>query len=132
VALLGEPAEADTQTLINTVYAAYLPNKVVAGCAPDDEDDAELIPLLANRPTRDGRVIAYACEGYACQTPTTDPERLARQFGISQISADWRGTFHFGRRCQARVHPRTVTCDRDLPGIDLRSQEAGSRKKNPP
>jgi hypothetical protein len=33
VALLGEPAEADTQTLINTVYAAYLPNKVVAGCA---------------------------------------------------------------------------------------------------
>ena len=31
VALVGEPGEADTQTLINTVYAAYLPNKVVAG-----------------------------------------------------------------------------------------------------
>jgi hypothetical protein len=46
VALLGEPAEADTQTLINTIYAAYLPNKVLAGCAPDDEEDAELIPLL--------------------------------------------------------------------------------------
>jgi uncharacterized protein len=83
--------------LIHTVYAAYLPNKVVAGCAPDDEDDAELIPLLANLPTRDGRVIAYAC-----QTPTTDPERLARQFGISQISPDWRGTFHFGRRVYTR------------------------------
>lgn len=40
--------------------SSYLPNKVVAGCAPDEEEDAELIPLLANRPTRDGRVIAYA------------------------------------------------------------------------
>ena len=88
--------------MIHTVYAAYLPNKVVAGCAPDDEEDAELIPLLADRPTRDGRVTAYACEGYACQTPTTDPERLARQFGISEISADWRGTFHFARHVYTR------------------------------
>jgi uncharacterized protein len=50
VALAGEPGEADTQTLTNTVYAAYLPNKVVAGCAPDDEEDAGIIPLLADRP----------------------------------------------------------------------------------
>ena len=83
VALVGEPGEADTHTLINTVYAAYLPNKVVAGCAPDDEEDAGLIPLLADRPTRDGRATAYVCEGYACQNPTTDPEGLARQLGIS-------------------------------------------------
>jgi hypothetical protein len=41
--------------LINTIYADYLPNKVVAGCALDDEEDAGLIPLLADRPTRDGR-----------------------------------------------------------------------------
>ena len=69
--------------MINTVYAAYLPSKVVAGCAPDDEEDAGLIPLLADRPTRNGRTIAHVCEGYACQNPTTDPERLAWQLGIS-------------------------------------------------
>jgi hypothetical protein len=28
VVLVGEPGEADTQTFIDTVYAAYLPNKV--------------------------------------------------------------------------------------------------------
>ena len=83
VALVGEPGEADTNTFINNVYAAYLPNKVVAGCAPDDEKDAGLIPLLADRPTRDGRVTPYFCEGYACQKPTTDPEGLAWQLGIS-------------------------------------------------
>lgn len=26
--------------------SSYLPNKVVAGCAADEEEDAELIPLL--------------------------------------------------------------------------------------
>jgi uncharacterized protein len=82
-ALLGEPGEADTQTLINTVYAAYLPNKVVAGCAPDDEEDAGLIPLLTDHPTRDGGATACVCADYACQNPTTDPKELARQLGIS-------------------------------------------------
>jgi uncharacterized protein YyaL (SSP411 family) len=69
---------------------------------PHDEEDAELIPLLADRPTRDGRVTAYACEGYACQKPTTDPEGLSRHLGISQISADRRATFHFASRVYIR------------------------------
>jgi hypothetical protein len=52
--------------LINTIYTAYVSNKVVAGCVLDDEEDAGLIPLLANRPTRaDGRATPYVCEGDA-------------------------------------------------------------------
>ena len=69
--------------MINTIYAAYVSNKVVAGCALDDEEDAGLIPLLADRPTRDGRATPYVCGGDACQNPTIDPEGLARQLGIS-------------------------------------------------
>ena len=34
--------------------------------------------------------------------------------------------------CQARVHPRTVTWEKDVLGTDLRSAEAGSHKKDPP
>jgi uncharacterized protein YyaL (SSP411 family) len=49
----------------------------------DDEEDTGLIPLLADRPSRDGRATAYVCEGCACQNPATGPERLARQLGIS-------------------------------------------------
>ena len=44
-----------TQPLINTIYADYLPNNVVVDCAADYEEDAGLIPLLTDRPTRDGR-----------------------------------------------------------------------------
>jgi uncharacterized protein YyaL (SSP411 family) len=79
IVIVGDPASPDTQALIDALYARYLPNKVVAGRAPEDEEAANLVPLLAERPTRDGRATAYVCEGYACQNPTTDPEELAGQ-----------------------------------------------------
>ena len=79
VVIVGDPASPDTQALVDAVYASYLPNKVVAGRAPEDEEVAGLVPLLADRPTRDGRATAYVCEGYACQMPATEPEVLARQ-----------------------------------------------------
>jgi uncharacterized protein YyaL (SSP411 family) len=79
IAIMGDPWAPDAQALIDVVYARYLPNKVVAGRALEDEEAAGLVPLLAERPMRDGRATAYVCEGYACQNPTTDPEELAGQ-----------------------------------------------------
>ncbi len=79
VAIIGEPEAPGTKALLGLVYARYLPNKVLAGRAEDDAESAGLIPLLAQRPTRDGKPTAYVCEGYACQAPTTDPEELGRQ-----------------------------------------------------
>ena len=81
IAIIGEPDTPDTEALVDTVYSRYLPNKVVAGRAEDDEESAGLVPLLADRPTRDGAATAYVCEGYVCQSPTTKPEELDRQFG---------------------------------------------------
>ena len=79
IAMIGDPGSPEMQTLIDAVYARYLPNKVVAGRAPEDEEAASLIPLLAERKARDGRATAYVCEGYACQSPTAEPEELSRQ-----------------------------------------------------
>jgi hypothetical protein len=79
VAIVGDPDAPDTKALVETVYEGYLPNKVVAGHDPGDEEAAGLIPLLAERPTRDGRATAYVCVQYACKAPTTEPEELARQ-----------------------------------------------------
>ena len=79
VAVVGDPDAPDTRALVAKIYEGYLPNKVVAGRAPDDDEAAGLIPLLAERPTQDGRATAYVCVQYACQTPTTEPEELARQ-----------------------------------------------------
>jgi len=81
VAIVGDPQAPDTRDLLETVYAGYLPNKVVAGRGPDDDEAGGLIPLLAQRPAREGKATAYVCVHYACQTPTTDPEEFSRQLG---------------------------------------------------
>ena len=81
VAMVGDPEAQDTRTLLETVYAGYLPNKVVAGHRPEDEEAGGLIPVLAQRPARGGKATAYVCVEYACQSPTTDPEELSRQLG---------------------------------------------------
>ena len=82
VAVVGDPEAPNTSAMLKTVYASYLPNKVVAGRGPDDEEAAGLIPLLAQRPAREGKATAYVCVQYACQTPTTDPEELSRQLRV--------------------------------------------------
>lgn len=81
IAIVGELDAPDTQALLAEVYRPYLPNKVVAGRAPDD-DDAIAIPLLADRPTRDGKATAYVCIRHACQNPTIDPAELAAQLAL--------------------------------------------------
>jgi uncharacterized protein YyaL (SSP411 family) len=83
VAIVGDPEAQDTRVLLETVYAGYLPNKVVAGRGPDDDEVGGLIPLLAQRLAREGKATAYVCVHYACQTPTTDPEELSRQLRVS-------------------------------------------------
>jgi uncharacterized protein YyaL (SSP411 family) len=67
------------RTVLSLVQSTEPTQVQVAGCVRDEE----LIPLLADRPTHDGRAPAYVCEGYACQNPATDPGGLARQLGIS-------------------------------------------------
>src|SRR5918999_143967 len=72
VAIVGDLDAPDTKALLNAVYSAYLPNKVVAGRAEEDEEAAGFVPLLAQRPTRDGKSTAYVCVQYTCQSPATD------------------------------------------------------------
>jgi uncharacterized protein len=57
------------RTVLSLVQSTEQTQVQVAGCARDEE----LIPLLADHPTHDGRATACVCEGYACQNPATEP-----------------------------------------------------------
>ena len=59
------------------------PIEVHRFCSEEDEEAARLVPLLADRPMREGKATAYVCVNYACQMPTTDPEELKKQLGIA-------------------------------------------------
>ena len=80
--MIGDPDAHDTGALLRVVYSTYLPNKVVAGRPESDEKAAQFVPLLAERPTRDGKATAYVCVNYACQSPSTDPMELREQLRV--------------------------------------------------
>ena len=77
IALIGDLNSETGKALLQTVYAAYLPNKIVV--ASSGKEDNSGIPLLQNRPQRNGHPTAYVCENFACKAPVTTPEELQRQ-----------------------------------------------------
>ncbi|HET7711595.1 MAG TPA: thioredoxin domain-containing protein [Thermoanaerobaculia bacterium] len=69
IVLTGDPSSEESKALKRTIGEQYLPHRVlVAGASASD------LPLMQDRPA--DRVMAYLCEGYVCQEPTSDPERL--------------------------------------------------------
>jgi uncharacterized protein YyaL (SSP411 family) len=76
IAIVGDPAGADTQALLRVVRGAYRPNQVVA---IGGSGEASSIPLLAGRTRLDGRATAFVCENFACRLPVTDLGALAAQ-----------------------------------------------------
>ena len=78
VAIIGDPADADTRALAAEVTtSAYRPNVVLAVGDPGDERATQTVPLLRDREARDGTATAYVCERFTCKLPVTDVEALA-------------------------------------------------------
>ncbi len=77
LALIGDLQGADLQAFLDVVRPRYLPNRLLTQ-ASSGENPLD-IPLLRERPTRDGRGTAYLCEGSVCQAPATEPAELEAQ-----------------------------------------------------
>jgi uncharacterized protein YyaL (SSP411 family) len=79
VAVIGDPAAADTRALLAVIQQQFRPNLVLAVASPDDSAAINAVPLLQERPQRSGAATAYVCQSFACKQPVTDPEALAAQ-----------------------------------------------------
>jgi len=78
IAIIGDPQQSDTRALLEVVNSRYLPNSVLA-CAPlENNESIQSIPLLADRPLKDGKATAYVCQNFACLAPVNTPEELDR------------------------------------------------------
>jgi uncharacterized protein YyaL (SSP411 family) len=66
---------AEFRAVLHAIHARFLPHKVVAP-APAGQEAAspEVVPLLAERPAREGRTTTYICERFACQAPVVGVE----------------------------------------------------------
>ncbi|MGQ9489152.1 MAG: thioredoxin domain-containing protein [Anaerolineae bacterium] len=79
IAIVGDPAAADTQALLAEARQHFLPNSVLALAAPGDEAAATLVPLLAGRGLVGGKAATYVCRNYTCNLPVTTPAALGQQ-----------------------------------------------------
>ncbi|MEP7158179.1 MAG: thioredoxin domain-containing protein [Chloroflexota bacterium] len=73
IAIAADNPAADAHPLLAVVRATYRPFSVIAA----GRDGA--VPLLADRPLRDGKATAYVCRNFACRAPVTDGADLAAQ-----------------------------------------------------
>ncbi len=79
IAIIGKRDAPDTQALRREVWKRFLPNKVVAQAAAQDERATQLVPLLRERPMIEGQATAYVCEHYSCRKPVTKAAELSAQ-----------------------------------------------------
>ncbi|WP_420643829.1 thioredoxin domain-containing protein [Candidatus Leptofilum sp.] len=74
LAIIGDLSQPDTQALLDTTFASFRPNLVVA-----TGDAASQIPLLTERTQLNNKATAYVCRRFVCQQPVNTPESLANQ-----------------------------------------------------
>lgn len=79
VAIIGDSAQPDTQAMLRALDVRFLPNVIIAAAPPNDAAAAQLLPLLQDRPQRDGKATAYVCRSFVCNVPTTDVDEMVRQ-----------------------------------------------------
>jgi uncharacterized protein YyaL (SSP411 family) len=77
VAVVGDPARAETQALLDAIQKPYRPNAISALSA-DGVVGAEMIPLLRERTAIQGQPTVYVCRGFVCQMPVTTAADTAR------------------------------------------------------
>jgi uncharacterized protein YyaL (SSP411 family) len=77
VAIVGDPDDRRTRSLVAEYWRRYLPNAVLTVGRPGDASAAEAVPLLAGRTALDGGPAAYVCERFTCLRPVAEPSELA-------------------------------------------------------
>lgn len=82
IAIIGDVAADDTESLLEVIHQSFLPNKIVVVAEENNQEATKLIPLLANRTMIDAKATVYVCENFTCQQPLTTAEGLAKQLGL--------------------------------------------------
>jgi uncharacterized protein YyaL (SSP411 family) len=81
VAIIGDPNQSETQSLLQTLWKSYRPHQVTA--VSPDPLRAGLPALLLDRPLLNDQPTAYVCQGFVCLQPTNSAEEMELQLSAS-------------------------------------------------
>jgi uncharacterized protein len=77
IAVVGDLAREETQSLLATLREGFHPLRVAAASPMPLPENAPA--LLNERPLIDGKPTAYVCEGFVCKMPVTDSRAMLEQ-----------------------------------------------------
>ncbi len=75
VAIIGEPTDTETQTLVAIARSGYQPYRVLAVGEPASSS----LDLLQGRFRLGGRPTAFVCRDFACRQPVAEPAALSAE-----------------------------------------------------
>ncbi|HEY2015246.1 MAG TPA: thioredoxin domain-containing protein [Bryobacteraceae bacterium] len=79
IILVGDKNGDDTRALVRTLYARFVPHRIVLLVDSPETRQAlgARIPTIRTMEKLGGRASAYVCRDYACQLPVSEPEKFA-------------------------------------------------------
>jgi len=84
VAIIGDPHDSETRSLINALWKNYRPRQatVISAYPPEPGSPA----LLRDRPVINGQSTAYVCQGFVCLQPVNSPSKMEAQLANTSNS----------------------------------------------
>ena len=70
VSIVGKPEVNITRQMLDALWHAYQPNRILALAPTDGSDGVAIeIAMLRNKPAQQGQPTAYVCQNYTCSAP---------------------------------------------------------------
>ncbi len=79
VVIAGEANSPDAERMLSAATENFMPNSVVIlKTSKNAEKLSEIAPFTESLIPAEGKATAYICTGFACSTPTSDPQELSK------------------------------------------------------
>jgi len=73
IIIVGKKESIDSKNILKKIYTNYVPNRIILLKTDEIEKVAEYVK---NYQSIGGKSTVYVCRNYACELPTTDPEKV--------------------------------------------------------
>jgi len=86
VVIAGDSQANDTRQMLNAIRGLFVPNKIVILHPTNQKHPSidDIVPLIKDYSSKDGKATAYVCLDYNCQLPTKDVSSMLELLGSEQ------------------------------------------------
>jgi uncharacterized protein YyaL (SSP411 family) len=80
IGIIGSKHDPRTQAMVNEIFLAYLPNKILSFKEPHEPFEGDWFPFLKGKETQEVPTV-FVCKRFTCSPPARDEEELKKLIG---------------------------------------------------